>query len=403
MVFGYFLLLTPVVGEECVDKGESVNRFVGIPLSSMLERPSAANLSPSMRSLLEKQSIIDLENSVLVPLLEVDNVEFVVDKKSGNVVPIHTGSVMFRSSTAVLFDAQSTVLLKYQSDCLHMGQVHPLIREYWLMDRLANTGISVPVFYLSPPAVFDGRSESAKSSFDMSKEDRESCTNKGSVRVLAMEKAGMDIETIIKTVSPQGLGLSKSIRLMIDLIEKIERMHSLGVIHGDIHPGNIVTGLGYNLGDIRLVDFGNGLYEDQLGYEPELQREPLSATLRYSSPWNLAGIVPSFRDDVYRALLVGAMAMNGKAYLTFCEMLEWYPPVMFRFKHHYLIFQLPGGQDFLHGIADEVREEIKETLGKALNISRSVDNLFEKPDYHSIIYELRIVYELVNKTLLING
>lgn len=64
----------------------------------------------------------------------------------------------------------------------------------------------------------------------------------------------MDIQH--KYNSTEGLSLKVVIMLGIQLLDRIKTLHSLGYVHGDIKPANIMFGKGPKKNTLYLVDYG---------------------------------------------------------------------------------------------------------------------------------------------------
>ena len=91
------------------------------------------------------------------------------------------------------------------------------------------------------------------------------------------------------------------------LMEAIQEIHRLGVVHGDIHDENIIVGdLSDPVGSLRIIDFG----ESRLFVNPFLKShieeiiDPSNQTfgrnVPTSTPWEILRFPKSRRDDFYR-------------------------------------------------------------------------------------------------------
>jgi len=61
-------------------------------------------------------------------------------------------------------------------------------------------------------------------------------------------------------------------------IRALSEIHSAGIIHGDIKPSNLITGIFYPIETLKLIDFETAFmaYED---YRPPLRLTPLFCSL----------------------------------------------------------------------------------------------------------------------------
>lgn len=75
--------------------------------------------------------------------------------------------------------------------------------------------------------------------------------------------------------------------------EGLEALHTLGYVHGDVRPANILIA---GNGHATLIDLGSAR---RLTEEPALDDAPLVGTPQYLAPELLAGHYPSPRSDVY--------------------------------------------------------------------------------------------------------
>lgn len=106
--------------------------------------------------------------------------------------------------------------------------------------------------------------------------------------------------------------LSARIDLLIQIAETVAAAHSVGVLHKDLKPANILVAPGAGGGrQIRIADFGSASLFDparlqalgitNLGFTKTAApgSEPISGTLMYIAPEVLAGQSPSIGSDVY--------------------------------------------------------------------------------------------------------
>src|SRR6266581_2689260 len=130
---------------------------------------------------------------------------------------------------------------------------------------------------------------------------------------LESEYAGPNLAEWAET---QG-GLSKvsldaRLHLVIDVAQALAAAHSIGVLHKDLKPANILVVPGANGGwQIKIADFGSASLFDpsrlhalgitNLGFTQTaaLETGPLTGTLMYLAPEVLAGQSPSASADVY--------------------------------------------------------------------------------------------------------
>ena len=101
------------------------------------------------------------------------------------------------------------------------------------------------------------------------------------------------------------LGELDKFRFALSLCDAVRAMGSRGVVHGGIHPGNVIV---CPDGSAKVTDFGIGLA--YLSGKPEASY-PLDP-LRYLAPEQWRGEECDFRADVYSAGLIITMVDQGK-------------------------------------------------------------------------------------------
>jgi len=108
------------------------------------------------------------------------------------------------------------------------------------------------------------------------------------------------------------VSLDARLHLLIDVAQALAAAHSIGALHKDLKPANILVVPGANAGwQIRIADFGSASLFDpsrlhalgitNLGFTQTaaLETGSLSGTLMYLAPEVLAGQSPSASADVY--------------------------------------------------------------------------------------------------------
>lgn len=92
------------------------------------------------------------------------------------------------------------------------------------------------------------------------------------------------------------LSIQERIRLMMQVCEAVEYLHSMGVIHRDLKPGNILV---TSSGTAKLLDFGiarvNTIGQDVVMTAPQHRL----LTPGYASPEQMAGETCTPRSDIY--------------------------------------------------------------------------------------------------------
>jgi serine/threonine protein kinase len=121
----------------------------------------------------------------------------------------------------------------------------------------------------------------------------------GGFRVLVMELLGPSLSELF-SYQYDRFSLKTVAMLAIKAISAIELLHSKGILHRDIKPGNFVMGRGVHGNDIYLIDYGLASpYIDSQGHHiPFSTHARFHGTDKYASINNHKKIEPSRRDDL---------------------------------------------------------------------------------------------------------
>ena len=309
---------------------------------------------------------------------------------AGEWVPVNTTSVMHmnqilanRLDTVVMisennpFDMNTPAVVKYQVD-LSSSLIHPLITEYVIMkfindnSRHLNSPIIPKVFFVSPSVRLVDR-RTLKTEFRMKQSPRVSClaTGRCPVRYMVMERGGMSLESLISFCPNHRLPLIDGMRILRQLFVALKHIHSLGIIHGDIHRGNIVRSL-KDKSSVLLIDFGRSkIYNPQNPY-PETPVRPKEqvATKQFFSHWKLQGYMPSFRDDMFGALYAVAIQTGGRNFGKYMDdaesqgAREW----LIKFFQNEDLFYNPFSRVHTTVYANHLEEEDRAIVQETLNV-----------------------------------
>ncbi|GDX82647.1 hypothetical protein LBMAG42_44580 [Deltaproteobacteria bacterium] len=97
------------------------------------------------------------------------------------------------------------------------------------------------------------------------------------------------------------------VRRALALCETLDRVHTLGVVHRDLKPGNVIV---EDNGRVVLLDFGLARGEDLANTVTE--DGGIVGTLRYLAPEQLRGGVPEPRTDLYSLGVMLYEALGGR-------------------------------------------------------------------------------------------
>ena len=354
-----------------------------------------ASMSPTVRDLVHEQALLDEKEMDSCPLIHhADQITRINGVRQRLVFDRQIARQQF-STLFLTTRSPNQYVVKYQCDCEEVLGIHPLLRDFWFLRALNQTDIAPKVYYVSP-AVRWTSPLTAKTDFTLSDTEKRACMQNSSIRYLVMARGVASMYQVVKHLYKGPIRFLDAMFVMDSLIEKIQRMHSFGIIHGDIHPGNVML-MRKDRWEIGLIDFGSAMFQDELATMPTYMHRPMSYVHSYFSHWNVEGFRFSYRDDVFKALYVGAYLLNGDGYTEYMRQLERSATEMIQFKKFSFMFTFPGGRDILSGLSvDQAnRARIFGHLDRALGIARAVDQLDGFPDYAGIVTELRHAAHIV--------
>ena len=356
-----------------------------------------------MSAFAQFQRAQDGENLLSTPMLEYDMERI---PAAVGLEGLGTGSTRFRTWGAVIMEVADTPnrLIKYQTNCPNTDAIHPLVRDFALLKKVQPALVTPVAFFVSPPALFS-MPITEKTSFHMNLEQRLSCAGLpgAHVRYMVMERAGLSADDWMLSEEKMGrsLEVSQVIRFMANLIRAVQKIHEHGVIHGDIHLGNVVRMDRAGVVMPGLIDFGKGSFTDELVGKSSDWYVPMANTHCYLTHWRLLGFRGSFRDDVFMAVLVGAIMLNRDALFQHCKELETDANAMLNFKSQAMWFTFPGLPNRLAQlrVPESVKQILTDAFARVQALSRSVTEIDALPPYEEIYTELITSVDLLDASL----
>jgi DNA-binding winged helix-turn-helix (wHTH) protein/serine/threonine protein kinase len=109
----------------------------------------------------------------------------------------------------------------------------------------------------------------------------------------------------------ENIPMSTRLQVLIEIAEAVAAAHSVGVLHKDLKPGNLLVSSRDGGLQIRVADFGSSALTEptrleelgitNIGFtrDGNSQPDPLTGTLMYLAPEVLSGHVPGVSADVY--------------------------------------------------------------------------------------------------------
>ena len=312
------------------------------------------------------------------------------------------------------------VVVKHSNDCVHRiargrpPKRHRLVSEALFLFRLRGTGLAPTLIHLSPPTVLPDSARMPNQVRSMFlDENRDRCIELGTeTRFLVQGKAGWDLSTHLdhlRNHSDWTVVAKRAVSLTIRVVEMLEQLHEIGVIHGDIHGYNILfkhptdnlDQIRLNDTDLVFIDFDYSILVSSAAHPTAGHSMWRSRNPRWLSPWQLAGHSMGRRDDVYRALELLTEALSEGAFhreltgrLDAAKQLDGRssPRSMARLKSIENMF--------VASVPDTVHIPVREAVQAELHhIARAHLNGYDGPDvrpeYQAIIEHLTTVDSLL--------
>lgn len=114
---------------------------------------------------------------------------------------------------------------------------------------------------------------------------------------LCMELLGPTLEDRLQSCKGK-FSVSTTLVLAEQILQRLEFLHSRGLIHRDIKPENFTMGHGDKSHHVYLIDFGLAMSYFEGRHVREVQRNHLTGTVRYASINAHRGWEQSRRDDL---------------------------------------------------------------------------------------------------------
>ena len=129
--------------------------------------------------------------------------------------------------------------------------------------------------------------------------------------IMVMELLGDNLNMILSK-NNQRFDLGTVLKLGIEIVSLLEKMHKSNFLHRDIKPNNFVIGKSSNKNKIYVLDLGlSKQYQVNGKHAAFKTNRPLVGTPRYTSTHIHLGIEPSRRDDLESVAYMLIYFLNG--------------------------------------------------------------------------------------------
>ena len=138
-----------------------------------------------------------------------------------------------------------------------------------------------------------------------------------------MQALGPNMDNLYKQNPKEGFSDDTSLKIGIQLIERLKILHSIGWVHNDIKLENIVVG-GEDNSEIYLIDYGlasrfqydddkdNDILLDDNFHVEKVQLNKFSGTFLFASLNSCRGYSKSRRDDMESVFYLIAYLLNQR-------------------------------------------------------------------------------------------
>lgn len=264
-------------------------------------------------------------------MAEVDNIRCPISTTLWTQAAEEMSSPPTVKRLSLLYKMADTAVYTFQEDpkkvIIYRQRCGPLhdetLVDFWFLSYLRETRAVPVVFGVSKP--LDG--QVILTEYGMHPQAKlhiRQCREGGYARVryMIMERVmGQPVDAIIGSHRDRLIPISRAAQICINVLKALREIHAQHVVHGDIHEGNLLVD---GFGSVKIIDFEYATIFDseeiaKTSYKlpcnmPIIElRGPLAINSQ-NSPWESQGCTSSFRDDVYRVLIVLGTMIHGFGY-----------------------------------------------------------------------------------------
>ena len=374
------------------------------------------NPDSQLSDFLQLSQRLDRDKSFPIPKLFHRHELIITEDDDGPYLRIELGEALNEGALSTVHDLAShpNWVVKYQSNCdAHLNRVHPLITEFNFLKQLEGFGVSPKVIYLSRPAeLVRPMHATAKTSFVNKPYFVKACRKRLDmhVRFMVVEKVFLTFHDVERGFADRNeyVPIPFAIASMLASVEALETIHDEQIVHGDVHAGNLAV-LDQATYSVGLIDFGRSKsMADDFYYLEGGERiaQPLFNVNVMFSPFEIDGFKSSFRDDIYRALEIGANQVSGGQLYTYMDSLmdSNNHQLLYEYKARGDLFRVPGASvegdriDLRAGLTQAEKKTMRNALREAIALVRQIPSIYQRPDYGRIKECLTAAHELAFKS-----
>ena len=199
---------------------------------------------------------------------------------------------------------------------------------------------------------------------------------------ILMEALGPNLKKLKYQCPTQNFSKATALAIGIQLLERLEQLHSLNYVHNDLKFENVVIGFN-NPEKIYLIDFGLSVkFVDDNGKHVEKQYlQKFSGNFLFASLNSCRGFNKSRRDDI-ESLFYMVIYLLNQSYLPWCDLDTKDRDIVKKFKD-LLADRL--NLNLIKQMFQMIPPELNSCLKKVLLLGFE-----EKPDYEYFKNQLRI-------------
>ena len=339
------------------------------------------------RKLVIQQIRDDFANAAFAPQLSLADEEAWIDPTTNSPIQLQTSPIA-HTETSSIFGIDDTRVVKYQTDCFG-GMFHPLLIDFWFLRKIEYLHVAPAVHFVSPPVGFP-KFFSKKFQPRMEPATRLACSKVATVRYMVMDRVRTSFHRLGERHPSGRIPFIDGVRLAMHAIDVLRILHEEGgVAHGDVHSGNLVIG---SKGEVLLLDFGSAFFWSDRISAKQTKRAPFSWNHPLFSPWDIEGLLPGRRDDVFKVLLTISFLINGAHYMAYLQANNENSLLCHKLKAEENFFISPQF-DPTWGLPG--RTQILHLLEQALASVRSLRSPRDRPPYESLIASFVAIEVLV--------